>query len=184
MPKQALLIVDYQKDFCEGGALAVAGGNALAPKINALIEDFRKNDLLVLASKDFHPDVTSHFKKDGGMWPVHCLAGSDGANFQADLNSKDIQFVFLKGTSILDNGYSAFEATNADLEKYLRQSGVEILHVCGLATDYCVKATVMDGIAKKFSVVLHLDACAAVNINPLDGVNARDAMSKAGAYIR
>ncbi|MCI0706974.1 MAG: nicotinamidase [Ignavibacteriae bacterium] len=167
---KALLVVDVQNDFCPGGALAVPEGDKVVPVINKLLEKFS----IVVASKDWHPHETVHFQK----WPVHCVHNSKGAEFHPDLNSVKIQQVFLKGTSNKDDGYSAFEATNLDLVKYLKNKDVTELYVVGLATDYCVRASALDAMQQGFKTFVVRDAVAAVNVNPGDDQKAFDDMTR------
>ncbi len=172
---KGLLIVDVQNDFCPGGALAVAGGDKVVPVINALMDTF----LVVVASKDWHPRATDHFKK----WPEHCVRNTKGAEFHPGIRSEKIQQVFLKGTGTQDDGYSAYEATNLDLEQYLREHNVDELYVTGLATDYCVRASALDSVRKGFRTFLVKDAIAAVNVKPSDGEDAILEMKKAGVSV-
>jgi len=172
---KALLIVDVQKDFCPGGALAVPGGDQVVPVINRIMDAFP----LVLASKDWHPKESVHF----GKWPPHCVAGTPGAEFHPDLNLKRIKKTFLKGTHNRDDGYSAFEATNDELAAYLREAGVEELYLAGLATDYCVKATALDSEKNGFETFVIEDAVAAVNAKPGDDEKAFKTMRKAGVTL-
>jgi len=151
---KALLIVDVQNDFCPGGALAVPEGDKVVPVINRVIDDFA----LVVASQDWHPPATAHFRK----WPPHCVAGSPGAELHPGLRRDRIAQVFRKGTGDLDDGYSAFEATNADLGKFLKDLNVDELFVAGLATDYCVRASALDAVRKGFRVRVLTNAIAAV----------------------
>jgi nicotinamidase/pyrazinamidase len=174
-PMKALLIVDVQNDFCPGGALAVPQGDKVVPVINRILDKFP----LVVASKDWHPKDSVHFKK----WPPHCLQDSPGAEFHPDLDASRIKKVFLKGTKNKDDGYSAFEATSADLAAYLRKQGVEDLYVAGLATDYCVKASALDADKNGFETFLVEDAVAAVEAKPGDGEKALKAMSRAGITL-
>ena len=125
---KALLIVDVQNDFCPGGALAAPYGDEVVPVINQLMQKFT----VIVASKDWHPKNSAHFEK----WPLHCVQNTRGAEFHPDLNDQSIQKVFLKGTSGKDDGYSAFEATNEDLKKYLLDKNVDQLYVAGLTTEY------------------------------------------------
>lgn len=173
----ALLIVDVQVDFCPGGALAVPGGDRVVPVINRLAAHFP----LVAASRDWHPPETVHFSK----WPVHCVRETAGAAYHPDLDRMTIAEEFLKGTSDADDGYSAFEATSGDLEGWLRQNGVNGLYVCGLATDYCVRATVLDALARGFAVHVVADAVAAVHPDgpPDGGPHALQEMVAAGAHL-
>jgi nicotinamidase/pyrazinamidase len=172
---KALLIVDLQNDFCPGGTLAVREGDAVVPVINQLIERFD----LVVASKDWHPVKSVHFR----LWPSHCVQGTPGAEFHPQLRSEKIQQVFLKGTRDKDDGYSAFEATNLDLAEYLLSKGVTDLYVTGLATDYCVKAYAIDAVKKGFAAYVVTDAVAAVNVKPDDGRDALREIQAAGVTL-
>lgn len=173
--KRALFIVDLQRDFCPGGALGIATADKVVPVINQLMDGYD----VILASKDWHPYQTVHFDK----WPVHCVAETSGAEFHQDLNSHRITHVFLKGTLNKDDGYSAFEATNDDLDQYLKQQGVTHLDVCGLATDFCVKATVLDALRLGYVVRVLTDAVDAVNLQPGDDEKALAEMKAAGADL-
>lgn len=172
---RGLLLVDVQNDFCPGGALAVPEGDKVVPVINDLMSKFS----VVVASKDWHPHRTVHFQK----WPVHCVHNSKGAEFHPGIASASIQQVFLKGTGDKDDGYSAYEATNLDLERYLKDQKVDELYVTGLATDYCVRASVLDSIERGFKTYVVTDAVAAVNLKPGDGKKALDEMQRAGAAL-
>lgn len=173
--KKALLIVDVQNDFCPGGALAVKDGDKVVPVINGIIDKFD----LVLASKDWHPVDSVHFEK----WPVHCVQNTYGADFHPDLQTDKIDRVLLKGTQNKDDGYSAFEATNISLADFLREEGVTDLYVCGLATDYCVKATALDACKLGFRTYVITDAVAAVNLNPGDDKKALEEISSQGCVL-
>jgi nicotinamidase/pyrazinamidase len=173
--KKALLIVDVQNDFCPGGALAVKDGDKVVPVINGIIDKFD----LVLASKDWHPVDSVHFEK----WPVHCVQNTYGADFHPDLQTDKIDRVLLKGTQNKDDGYSAFEATNVSLADFLRGEGVTDLYVCGLATDYCVKATALDACKLGFRTYVITDAVAAVNLNPGDDKKALEEISSQGCIL-
>jgi nicotinamidase/pyrazinamidase len=172
-PESALLVVDVQNDFCPGGALGVAEGDAIIPVINAWMLWFAT----VVASRDWHPANSVHFN----TWPPHCIAGTYGAQFRAGLDTKRFLLVLDKGTDNADDGYSAFEATSEDFESWLRGRGIEMLYVCGLATDYCVLRTVLDACRIGFGVTVIGDAIAAVEVNPGDGQRAQEAMEAAGA---
>jgi nicotinamidase/pyrazinamidase len=171
--KRALFIVDLQRDFCPGGSLAIETADKIVPVIN---DAMTKYDV-ILASKDWHPYVTVHFDK----WPVHCVAETNGAEFHQQLDSHHITHVFLKGTHNKDDGYSAFEATNDNLDEYLRKHDLEGIDVCGLATDFCVKATVLDALKLDFKVRVIVDAIDAVNLQLGDGDKAMTEMAEAGA---
>ncbi len=175
MKNSALFIVDVQNDFLLGGALAVPRGDEVIEPINRLQEKFE----VVLASKDWHPAHTKHFEK----WPPHCIRGTHGAKFPDTLNISSIQKVFLKGTGESDDGYSAFEATNEDLESYLKIRGISKLYVVGLATDYCVLATAVKAAENGFEVFVVKEAVRAVNLQPGDEEKAFEQMKKKGIRI-
>ncbi|MFQ6611640.1 MAG: nicotinamidase [Fidelibacterota bacterium] len=171
----ALLIVDLQNDFCPGGALPVPQGNEIVPFINAIMVQFD----FVIASKDWHPEKTVHFKK----WPVHCVCNTPGAEFHPDLDTEQIDQIFLKGTGDRDDGYSAFKATNLDLTQWLQNHEVTSVTIVGLATDYCVKTTALDCVKKGFKTLVLTSAIRAVNIHPYDGAKALDELTQAGVEI-
>lgn len=173
--KKALLIVDVQNDFCPGGALGVKDGDKVVPVINHIIEHFD----FVISSQDWHPEDSVHFEK----WPPHCIAGTYGADFHPDLQTDKIDLKLKKGTANKDDGYSAFEATNASLPDFLRDNKITNLYVCGLTTDYCVKATVLDALNQGFHTYVITDAIAAVNANAGDDNKALNEMYQAGAVL-
>lgn len=172
---KALLIVDVQNDFCPGGALAVKDGDHVVPVINKLIPQFP----LVVASMDWHPADSVHFEK----WPPHCVRQTDGADLHEDLHVSMIEKIFLKGTEGKDDGYSAFEATNMNLEQFLKSSGITDLYIAGLTTDYCVKETALDAVEYGFNTYVVTDATRPVNVNPGDGEKALEEMNSAGACL-
>ncbi|HEY3153627.1 MAG TPA: nicotinamidase [Candidatus Binatia bacterium] len=182
--KDALIIVDVQNDFCPGGALAVSGGDEVVPVLNRVIERFTEAGLPIFATRDWHPEKTNHFKIYGGIWPVHCVQGTRGAEFHAGLElGKDI-VVVSAGMVPDEDGYSGFQArdpSGARLAELLQRKGVERIVVGGLATDYCVKHTVLDGLKEGFKVLLLADAIRAVNLKPHDGELAIAEMVRAGA---
>ncbi|GAC1616492.1 MAG: isochorismatase family protein [Candidatus Dormibacteraceae bacterium] len=164
--KKALVIVDVQNDFCEGGSLAVAGGSAVARGLTEFLREHRGDYALVAATRDFHIDPGAHFAAEPDFrdsWPVHCVAGTEGAELHPDLDRSAVDEVFDKGERTA--AYSGFEARSAGgrlLGERLRELGVEELDVAGIATDYCVRATVLDALSSGFKVRL-LDAlCAGV----------------------
>lgn len=173
--KDCLLIVDVQKDFCPGGALAASKGDEIIPAINDLIERFS----LIAASKDWHPAQTIHFEN----WVVHCVRATSGAAFHDGLNKQKINEVFLKGTGNTDDGYSAFEATNNDLEFWLKKNGVTTIYLCGIATEYCVQSTALD--ARKFGLKVKLitDATAPIEAKEGDTVRSLQLMKDAGIEL-
>jgi nicotinamidase/pyrazinamidase len=175
--RNALLIVDPQVDFCPGGALAVPGGDGIFPAVN------RASRILPLAvaSRDWHPADHVSYQAQGGPWPVHCQAGTPGAEFHPALETDRIERVFSKGTDPAMEAYSAFDDTG--LADWLRERGVDRLYVAGLATDYCVRASVLDALREGFRVVVLEDAIGAVNVAPDDGERALAEMREAGATM-
>lgn len=172
---KALIIVDVQNDFCPGGALPAPKGDTVVPVINDLMDRFN----IVIASRDAHPHNTKHFNK----WPPHCIEGTKGAELHPDINTIKIQKVFQKGTGVIDDGYSAFEATNGDLNKYLKDKGVTDVYVTGLTTEYCVKNTALDSIQNGFKTYLIDDAIAAVQPGSENERIALQEMKKFGVSI-
>jgi nicotinamidase/pyrazinamidase len=182
--KEALIIVDVQNDFCPGGALAVSGGDEVIPVLNRVIERFSAAGLPIFATRDWHPEKTSHFGTYGGLWPVHCVQGTRGAEFHANLELENDIVVVSKGMAPDEDSYSGFQArdpSGASLAELLRRKAIERISVGGLATDYCVKHTVLDGLKEGFKVLLLTDAIRAVNLKPHDGELAIAEMVGAGA---
>jgi nicotinamidase/pyrazinamidase len=185
-PDWALLVIDVQLDFCPGGALAVAEGDRVVAPLNAAAERFAAVGNLVVATRDWHPPRTIHFQAYGGPWPPHCVQGSAGAEFHPDLRLPEGTVVVSSGTREDEHGYSAFDARTDDglpLADLLRARGVRHLVVGGLATDYCVKASVLDAREHGFTVAVLEDAVRAVNVQPGDGARALDAMREVGATV-
>ena len=182
----ALLIVDVQNDFCAGGALAVRGGDDVVPVLNRLAARAAGLGWPVYASRDWHPADSRHFAIHGGPWPVHCVAGTTGARLHADLLLPGHAAIVTKGASRDDDGSSAFEGTvpgRGPVVDDLRARGVTHLVVGGLATDYCVRTTVLDALAHGLSVQVVEDAIRAVDVVPGDGQRALDEMRAAGAEL-
>lgn len=178
-PDDALLIVDVQNDFLPGGSLAVTDADSILPAVNSYAEHFARKGLPVFASRDYHPTDHISFKEQGGPWPPHCIAGTDGAAFPPDLVLPATTRIVSKATSLETDAYSALDGT--ELKKELEESGVKRVFVCGLATDYCVLASARDLIHAGFSVLLLTDAIKAVNIQPQDGDKAREELRNMGA---
>ena len=180
--KTALIMVDVQNDFCPGGSLAVAEGDKIVEQLNLLQQ---KVDVVV-ATRDWHLPMTKHFKVGGGMWPVHCVERTNGAEFHPELKL-DNAVVFSKGMDPDDDGgYSGFDGITEDgvsLEIFLRSKRITHLLIGGLATDYCVKATVLDALKRGFKVTLECDAIRSVDLNPGDGERAIKEMTDAGAVL-
>ncbi|HEX6489326.1 MAG TPA: nicotinamidase [Candidatus Dormibacteraeota bacterium] len=171
----ALLIVDPQVDFCPGGALPVPHGDAIFEPLNRVSAQFAH----VVASRDWHPQRHMSFQERGGSWPPHCVEGTHGAEFHAALDQQPIEHVVSKGTDPELEAYSAFQGT--DLEGWLRERGVGKLFVAGLATDYCVRQSVLDARQAGFEVVVLEDCIGAVDVRPGDGDRALAEMAAAGA---
>ena len=178
--KRALVVVDVQNDFCPGGTLAVAEGDQVVPPLNKLIEEFLERGEPVFKSRDWHPGHTKHFQAYGGTWPVHCVQNTKGAEFHPDLIDDIHIRIISKGLGDTDC-YSAFDET--DLALQLHRLGVEEVWVGGLATDYCVKSTVLDALIEGFAVKAVENAMRAVDVNPGDGKRAIAEMQAAGAEI-
>ena len=196
---KALVIVDVQNDFCPGGSLAVPEGDRVVPIINGLMPRFD----LVVAAQDWHPADHGSFaanhpgRKPGEvieldgleqlLWPVHCVQGTAGAELHPELNRAGITRVFQKGIDRNVDSYSGFfdngrrQATG--LGDYLRQQGVTDVCVCGLATDYCVKATALDALELGFATCLVEDACRGVDLSPGDVERAIAHMAEAGVRV-
>lgn len=179
-PKQALIVVDVQNDFCPGGTLAVPHGDEVIEPLNKLIDEFLERGAPVYKSRDWHPATTKHFVPFGGAWPVHCVQNTKGAEFHPGLRDDPRITVISKGMGERD-GYSAFEET--DLATQLHKQHVEEVIVGGLATDYCVKNTVVDALRHGFKVKAVENAMRAVDLQPGDGDRAIDEMRDAGAEI-
>jgi nicotinamidase/pyrazinamidase len=178
--RRALIVVDVQNDFCPGGSLAVEHGDEVVAPLNRLIEEFLSRGEPVYKSRDWHPARTKHFALYGGTWPVHCVRGTRGAEFHPELIEDPRVRVVSKGMGDEDS-YSAFDGTT--LAEALRAEGVGEVWVGGLATDYCVKNTVLDALRAGFKVRALSDAMRAVNLRPGDDARAVEEMRRAGAEV-
>jgi nicotinamidase/pyrazinamidase len=176
---RALVIVDFQNDFCPGGALAVPDGDAIAGRLNDLAGsgDFD----LVVATRDWHPADHGSFGEQGGPWPVHCVAGTPGAELHHALDPTPIDAVVDKGQDPGTDGYSGFEGT--DLAALLRSQDVDHVTVVGLAADYCVKNTALDALREGFSVTVASSAVRGVDVEPDDSTRALEQVRAAGASV-
>lgn len=184
MKKSALVIVDVQNDFCPGGALMIKNGDAVVPALNRYIERFKAEGLLIYATRDWHPDRTIHFKEYGGRWPAHCVKWTAGAQFHPGLMLPEGAVVITKGDGPDEDSYSAFDGKDHGGRRFseaLRGNGINHLYVGGLATDYCVRRTVLDALKEGFGVTLLLDAVRGVDLNPGDSRKAIDEMIEKGA---
>jgi nicotinamidase/pyrazinamidase len=184
----ALIVVDMQNDFADpAGSLSVADGAAIVPAVNGEIAMARSARSLIVLTQDWHPETTPHFAKDGGVWPVHCLADSWGAELHPALTVPTDAERIRKGVNGED-GYSGFttrdpttnETNPTELDIRLRERGVRRVVVVGLATDYCVKATAMDAVGLGYETSVLTDAIAAVDLSPGDGDAAIQEMVAAG----
>ena len=187
-PGTALIVVDVQNDFADpAGGLSVSGGEAIARTVDREIQMARDNGAIVVATQDWHPAITPHFAKDGGIWPVHCVADTWGAELHPALALPDDAPRVRKGVNGED-GYSGFtmrdplsgETTATGLEALLRAAGIGHVVLTGLATDYCVKATALDAARLGFETNVLTDAIAAVDLRPGDGDRALEEMRAAG----
>ena len=179
--KQALIVVDVQNDFCPGGTLAVANGDEVVGPLNKLIDKFLDKNLPVFKTRDWHQPTTKHFQRYGGTWPVHCVQNTTGAEFHPQLRDDPRIHIVSKGLGDTDC-YSGFDET--DLAAQLHNENVDEVLIGGLATDYCVKQTVLDAIKNGFHVVALEDAMKPVDLNPGDGERAIAEMQTAGATLR
>lgn len=182
--RAALLVVDVQVDFCPGGALAVPEGDQILVPLNRYLGLFSESGVPVFASRDWHPPTSKHFRENGGIWPPHCVQGSAGAAFHPGLRLPEGTIVVSKGTSDWDDGYSAMAGVTENgtqLAMLLRRMALDRLYVGGLATDYCVKETVLEALKEGFAVTLLTDAMRGVDVEPGDSQRAAKAMLEAGA---
>ena len=185
----ALVVVDVQNDFANpGGSLSVRGGDAIVPIVNSKVASAMADGALVVYTQDWHPEVTPHFAKDGGIWPVHCVEGTWGAAFHPDLAV--VGAAIRKGANGED-GYSGFtmrdpvsgDTIPTPLEALLRERGIRRVVIAGLATDYCVKATALDAVELGFETIVLANAIAAVELEPGDSERAIAEMRGAGVAI-
>ena len=189
--RTALVVVDLQNDFADpSGSLAVAGAEAIIPAVNAEVRAASAAGAFVVATQDWHPESTPHFAKDGGIWPVHCVGGTWGAELHPAFELPPDAPRIRKGMNGED-GYCAFymrdpvtgEEIATELIQMLRERGIERVLVCGLATDYCVRETAIDSIGLGYETSLLADAVAAVNLQPDDGEKALGEMTEAGVTL-
>jgi|SRR3984885_8222663 nicotinamidase/pyrazinamidase len=178
----ALVLVDLQNDFCPGGALAVPQGDAVIPIVNRLASLFG----FVAATQDWHPPNHISFKKQGGDWPPHCIQGTFGAQLHPGLETSNIDMVAKKAFSPERDVFEGLEAVDTyavKLDAALRQREISTVYVAGLATDYCVRSTVLDALDKGYQVYAIVDAMRAVDVRPDDGARAVEEMEAHGAHL-
>jgi nicotinamidase/pyrazinamidase len=187
--RTALIVVDVQNDFADSaGSLYVRGGEEIVPPINEQIDEALSAGALVAYTQDWHPPTTPHFQKDGGIWPVHCVAGTWGAELHADLQ---VDGPIVKKGSGGEDGYSGFsvrdprsgEVDATQLESLVRSAGAERVVIAGLATDYCVVETVLDAVRLGHRATVLASMIRAVDLHPGDGDRAIERMREAGATI-
>jgi nicotinamidase/pyrazinamidase len=183
LPRQgdAMIVVDVQNDFLPGGPLAVPGGDEIIPVLNRVIERFHRRGLPIVATRDWHPPNHCSFMAQGGPWPPHCVQGTPGAQFPGDLELPAETCIVSKGTTAEEEAYSGFEGTL--LHRRLQALRVRRLVVGGLATDYCVRATVLDALSLGYNVIYLRDGSRAVNLRQEDGPRAEQAMLRGGARV-
>ena len=188
--RTALVVVDVQNDFADpAGSLYVEGGESVIPMANGEIEKANASGALVVYTQDWHPETTPHFMKDGGIWPVHCVHDTWGAQLHPELQVKgEVVRKGIRG----EDGYSGFtvrDAATGDaaptlLPELLHDRGIERVVILGLATDYCVKETALDAIELGFETILLRDGIRAVDLEPGDGERALEAVAAVGASLR
>jgi len=182
--RKALIIVDVQNDFCPGGALGVKGGDKIIPVLNKYIRKCHAAKIAIIATRDWHPAKTKHFKKFGGVWPKHCVQFSNGARFHPKLKLPKDTIIVSKGMNPKKDSYSAFDASTGEgvsLFNLLRILRIQTILIGGLATDYCIKFSALDALKKGFRVKVLVDAVKGVNIKPDDSKNALASIFTKGA---
>ena len=189
--RTALIVVDVQNDFADPvGSLAVRGGDRIVPRVNEEIRNATDGGAVMIFTQDWHPESTPHFAKDGGIWPVHCVAGTWGAELYPALEAAADAPRVRKGSNGED-GYSGFTMRDpltgqempTELDSLLRARGVERVVICGLATDYCVRATALDALRLGYTTTVLGDAIAAVELEEGDGERAIEEVREAGAIL-
>ena len=182
--RDALVIVDVQNDFCPDGALGVPGGHEVVAALNRYAERFAAAGAPVFATRDWHPTRTKHFKPYGGPWPPHCVQGTPGAEFHADLRLPAGATIVSKGMDPEEDAYSSFHAQDEEGRPFaylLKARGIRRIFVGGLATDYCVRHTALDAVREGLEVMVLEDAVRAVDLQPGDGARALEEIRAAGA---
>jgi nicotinamidase/pyrazinamidase len=173
---KALLIIDFQNDFVPGGALPVPDGDAIATRVNELLDSGEFD--LVVATRDWHPADHGSFVEQGGPWPPHCVQGSEGAELHPSLDRSRIDYVVDVGSGQADEGYSGFE--KSDLAEILRRHDIDAVTVVGLATDYCVRATALDALREGFRVTVDREGVRGIDVEPGDSERALAEVEAAG----
>jgi len=184
--QRALIVVDMQQDFCAGGALPAVGCDRIVPVLNRYVAEAEELGMAIYASRDWHPPITTHFKRHGGVWPAHCVQGTRGAEFHPALRLPATTVVITKGDHPDQHGYSAFDGhtqNGASFLEHLRDRRIGVLYVTGVATEYCVKQTTLDALRGGLRVTVLTDAIAAINDRPEDVDRALLEMSHEGANL-
>lgn len=184
--KAALILADIQNDFCPGGALQISEGDKVVPVANRYTKLFRESGLPVYITRDWHPPETIHFIAFGGPWPPHCVQGTEGAEFHPDLDVPRDAVIISKGADPNTDSYSAFDGKDERgmrLAGSLKEKGVNHIFVGGLATDYCVRQTALDGLRSGFKVTILEDAVKGVDIKPGDSERAIEEIRQSGAEV-
>jgi nicotinamidase/pyrazinamidase len=177
--KDAIIIVDVQKDFCPGGALPTPAGDKIIPTLNDYVKKFSKSKALIVATRDWHPPNHTSFKEYGGAWPPHCIQETKGAEFHPELSLPKNTKVVSKGSNPAKEAYSGFDGT--DLDEELKSLGIKRLFIGGIATEYCVKNTVLDALRLGFETVLLVDAIQGIDADPDISKRAVEEMLESGA---
>lgn len=180
-PGDALIVVDMQNDFLPGGSLAVAGGNEIIPQLNRYLAYFAAHQLPVFATRDWHPVSHCSFQSQGGPWPPHCIADSDGAAFHPDLKLPGNIRIISKATSQETDAYSGF--TSTQLNELLKSLHIHRVFIGGIATEYCVLNTVKDALRFQYITFVLDDAICAINQQPENGQRALEEMIRLGARL-
>ena len=176
---EALLIIDFQNDFCPGGRSRSPDGDAIAARVNELLDTGRFD--LVVATRDWHPADHASFQAQGGPWPPHCVQGTPGAELHPAVDRSKIDAVVDVGSGRDDEGYSGFE--KSDLAQILRDHGIDAVTVVGLATDYCVRATALDALREGFDVTVDRAGVRGIDVEPGDSERALDEVRAAGGAV-
>lgn len=191
---KALIVVDVQNDFCQGGSLEVKETEEIIPKINKIIKKFREKNFLIVGTQDWHPlnhksfVINKNEKKSKGIdqyWPVHCVQDTNGSKFHKELEKIDI--VIKKGMDMEVDSYSAFfdnkKIKQTELDKVLKNNNINEIYVVGIATDYCVKYTVEDGLQLGYKVYTVIDACKGVNLQKNDSLDTLKYLENIGSKL-
>ena len=199
---KALLLVDLQNDFCKNGALEVKYGDSVIPVANSLIKKFKENNDLIVATKDWHHNSHKSFAINSNgkvrelgtlnglpqvWWPVHCVENTYGSEFHSKLDSNNIDKTIFKGNNPEIDSYSGFfdngKLQKTNLDNFLKEKNIDTLYIMGLATDFCVKFTVLDALELGYKVYLIEDGCRGVNLTPSSSKDAIKEMKNKGAII-